>query len=144
MVNNTFPIGIPWEVSDMFFGEYHHKVDSQGRVTLPPRCRHRFREGIALYHVSKEGFVAGCATTGTASRNGRSTLPVVFQRSPDTRGRITIPRKLRQVAEIQDTAVILVLDDYLELWGEKKWKLEEARIRTEAVATYQEHLSQAD
>ena len=51
---------------------------------------------------------------------------------------MTIPAKLRQVAQIQDAVVILDLDDYLELWSEKNWELEEAKIWAGVAAMYKE------
>ena len=33
--------------------EYHYRVD-RGRVPIPPRCRHKFQDGITLFYVSEK------------------------------------------------------------------------------------------
>ena len=42
----------------------------------------------------------------------------------DGRGRVTVSSKLRQLAGIKDQAVVVFLDNYMEVWGEKNWELE--------------------
>ena len=94
--------------------EYHYKLD-RGRVPIPPRCRHKFQDGITLYYVSEEDFIAGCAVHSMVAENGKP----LFQCFLDGRGRITIPEILRALAGIKDPVMILFdEDDYLELWGE--------------------------
>ena len=103
--------------------EYHYKVD-RGRMLIPPRCRHKFQDGITLYYMPEDGFIAGCAAHFMAAENGKP----LFQCSLNSRGRLTIPQILRELAGIKDTAVILFDgDDYLELWGETSWLLEVAK-----------------
>jgi DNA-binding transcriptional regulator/RsmH inhibitor MraZ len=95
------------------FGVYHYAVD-QGRITLPPRCRERFREGIALYSLGR--WLAGFPGVSDEAK-------VVFKL--DARGRLAIPPELRSFAGIVDTVVVVIAgDDYIELWGERNWALE--------------------
>ena len=102
--------------------EYHYKLD-RGRIPIPPRCRHRFQDGIILYYMPEEDFIAGCAAHFMVAENGKP----LFQCDLDGRGRFTIPEILRALAGIKDTVVILFdEDDYLELWGETSWLLEVA------------------
>ena len=106
-------------------GEYHYRVDCN-RVCLPPRCRERFRQGITLCYVPEDGCLAGWARI--PENLSLTTL--------DSRGRITIPQKLREMAGIQDTVVILLDgEDYLELWGEKNWQSELEAARCLCVKT---------
>jgi len=115
------------EVSGML-AEYHYRVD-RSRVPIPPRCRHKFQDGITLYYVSEEDLIAGCAAHFMAAENGKP----LFQCSLGSRGRITIPQILRELTGVKDTVVILFDgDDYLELWGERHWELEKARACEEA------------
>jgi hypothetical protein len=101
---------------------YHYKLD-RDRVPIPPRCWHKFQDGITLYYVSEEDFIVGCAAHSVIAENGKP----LFQCFLDGRGRITIPEILRALAGIKDTVVILFDgDDYLELWGETSWLLEVA------------------
>ena len=104
------------------FAEYHYRVD-RGRVPIPPRCRHRFQDGITLYYMPEEDFIAGCAVHSIIAENGKP----LFQCFMDGRSRITVPQILRELAGIQASIVILFDgDDYLELWGETGWLLEVA------------------
>jgi len=89
-------------------GEYHYRLD-RGRLVIPPPLRPLFKEGIS-FHLLKEGCLAGIS-----SRKG---APV------DGRGRVTVSSKLRQLAGIKDQAVVVFLDNYMEVWGEKNWELE--------------------
>ena len=92
----------------MSLGEYHYNLD-RGRLAIPPPLRPFFKEGIS-FHLLKEGCLAGIS-----SRKG---APV------DGRGRVTVPSKLRQLAGVKDQAVVVFLDNYMEVWGEKNWELE--------------------
>jgi len=86
-------------------------------------ARHKFQDGITLYYVSEEDFIAGCAVHLIIAGNGKP----LFQCFLDSRGRITIPEILRALAGIKDTVVILFdEDDYLERRGETSWLLEVA------------------
>jgi len=46
------------------------------------------------------------------------------RKAVDGRGRVTVSSKLRQLAGIKDKAVVVSLDNYMEVWGEKNWELE--------------------
>jgi len=89
-------------------GEYHYRLDG-GRLAIPPPLRPLFKEGIC-FHLLKEGCLAGIS-----SRKG---APV------DGRGRVTVSSKLRQLVGIKDQAVVVFLDNYMEVWGEKNWESE--------------------
>lgn len=108
--------------------EYHYKVD-RGRTPIPSRCRHKFQDGMSLYYMPEDDFIAGCAAHFMAAENGKP----LFQCSLDSRGRITIPQILCELAGIQDSVVILFdEDDYLKLWGETSWLLEVASALVES------------
>ena len=97
----------------MSLGEYHYRLDG-GRLAIPPPLRHLIKEGIS-FHLLKEGCL-----TGISSRTG---APV------DGRGRVTVSSKLRQLAGIKDQAVVVFLNNYMEVWGEKNWELELISVR---------------
>ena len=92
----------------MGLGEYHYRLNG-GRLAIPPPLRPLFKERIS-FHLLKEGCL-----TGISSRKG---API------DGRGRVTVPSKLRQLAGVKDQAVVVFLDNYMEVWGEKNWELE--------------------
>jgi len=87
-------------------GEYHYSLD-RGRLVIPPPLRPLFKEGIS-FHLLEEGRFASL----------RKGAPV------DSRGRVTVSSKLRQLAGVKDQAVVVFLDNYIEVWGQKNWELE--------------------
>ena len=77
--------------------------------------------------------------TGQQFGSGASiehTVYDIFEQSIGSRGRITIPAKLREHAEIEAVVVIVAADDYFELWGEKHWDLEKKEAYTEEVTRF--------
>ncbi len=40
-------LGVIEEIK-MFFGEFEHRIDEQGRVSIPPRFRKELKEGVVL------------------------------------------------------------------------------------------------
>ena len=102
----------------MVFGEYHYRA-TQGRITIPPKARQFFTTGVKFL-LLENGCVAGVPSAGG--------LPV------DSRGRITLPSKLREAARIEDEVVVLVgFDDYFEVWGRENWELEIDQAQSEVV-----------
>jgi MraZ protein len=131
----------------MFSGEYEYKIDAKGRVSIPPRFRSQFADGIVL----KEG-VDGCidaypvaawneATAPYQSlgivrnqknrRIGRLLFSSTFTLELDEQGRIMLPPALRQHAAIKDTLVITGVSNYLEIWSKEDWAKEKALMNKE-------------
>ena len=132
----------------MFSGEYEYKIDSKGRVSIPPKFRSQFADGIVL----KEG-VDGCIDAYPPSAWNEATvqfqsLPIIrnqkdrrisrflfsstFNLELDEQGRIMLPPALRQHAAIKDTLVITGVSNYLEIWSKEAWDKEKALLRSEA------------
>jgi MraZ protein len=132
----------------MFSGEYEYKIDAKGRVSIPPKFRSQFADGIVL----NKG-VDGCIDAYTLSAWNEATaqfqsLPIVrseksrrmsrilfssaFNLELDEQGRIMLPPALRQHAAIKDTLVITGVSNYLEIWSKEAWDKEQALMRKEA------------
>jgi len=132
----------------MFSGEYEYKIDAKGRVSIPPKFRSQFADGIVL----KEG-VDGCIDAYPLSAWNEATvqfqsLPIVrneksrrmsrilfsstFNLELDEQGRIMLPPSLRQYAVIKDTLVITGVSNYLEIWSKEAWDKEKSLMRKEA------------
>jgi len=117
----------------VFFGEYYYKVDRQGRTTLPPGLRQKVGRTVILFYLPDDRFISGYPTKGAKQLFDEAadiglTIGDIFERPLDSRGRITIPAKLREYAEIETVVVIATGDDYFELWGEKHWELEKIEV----------------
>jgi len=124
----------------MFFGEYSYKVDEKGRVPLPPKFRRQMREGviltkgmgekcIAVYPVAEwkrlsDSLAAKAVTPANLRRLNRSFFGSAFDASLDGQGRITLPFSLREYAGIGDIAIVVGVNNFIELWCEGEWKPE--------------------
>ena len=90
----------------MAYGEYSYKVDKHGRTTLPPMLRQRTRGRVMLIYYPEHRCIGGYPSrlTGQQFSSGVSTELAdydISERSVGSRGRFTIPMKLRQYAEIE-------------------------------------------
>jgi MraZ protein len=125
----------------MFFGEFEYRVDEKGRVPLPPKFRSELREGVVLtpgvekcltgYPLPEWKKLATALTTGPVTRSklrklNRAIFATAFHLQIDGQGRIALPPKLREYAEIGDEAIITGANNYFELWNKAQWEAERA------------------
>lgn len=123
----------------MFFGEYEYKVDEKGRVPLPPKFRHEFREGVILtrgaekcisaYPLAEwkrlaESLGAQPMTPSKVRSLKRIIFGAAYSLELDAQGRVALPTHLRQYAEISDAAVVVGADNYIEIWDPRLWNSE--------------------
>lgn len=123
----------------MFFEEYEYKVDAKGRIPLPPKFRHEFREGVILtrgaekcisvYPIAEWGRLANslaaqALTPSKLRRLNRIIFGAAFSLMLDAQGRVALPTPLRQYAEIGDTAIIVGANTCMEIWDKKLWNIE--------------------
>ena len=124
----------------MFFGEYLYKVDEKGRVPLPPKFRRQMREGviltkgmgekcIAVYPVFEfkrlsENLAAKVVTPANLRKLNRSLFGSAFNASLDGQGRVILPVSLREYAGIGDAAIVVGVNNFIELWCEGEWRPE--------------------
>ncbi len=125
----------------MFLGEYEYKVDSKGRLPLPPKFRQELgtelmltrgaEKCIAIYPVAEwrklaETLAARAVSPSKLRKLNRIIFGAAFSLSLDGQGRIALPAALRNYAEIGDTATIVGLNKYIEIWNPNLWKTEKA------------------
>lgn len=124
------------------FGEYIYKVDRQGRTTIPAKFRQMFQAGATLLLDPEVRCIRVFPNEVERGwRDGEIEIEGVtygiFERPLDSRGRIAIPAKLIDYAEIEGAAVFVAGNDrFFELWGEKYWGLEKMESYAEVVARY--------
>lgn len=121
----------------MFMGEYHHTLDTKGRLVLPAK----FRNELGEHAVATRG-MDGCififpesAWLGLQSR--LDTLPLTKQKARqfsrffyasatelelDRQGRIKLSDTLIDFADLTKNCVILGVSKRLEIWSETKWE----------------------
>ncbi len=124
----------------MLLGEYEYKVDSKGRLPLPPKFRQELGAGLILSRGTDR-----CITVHPLAEWQRlaDTLPAqtiapsqkrrklnrhifggAFDLTLDGQGRIALPPPLRRYAGISNAATIVGQNNYIELWDTDLWNLE--------------------
>ncbi len=123
----------------MFLGEYEYKVDNKGRLPLPPKFRQEFANGlivtrgaetcIVAYRTADFDKGAGPLATGEIIESEqqrklkRAILANAVNLTLDGQGRIALPSRLKEHAQIKDVAFIVGLGDRIELWSPDLWAL---------------------
>ena len=140
-----------------FFGEQDHRVDPQGRISLPARFRDAFKGGVVLtrgydrcivaYTPSQwdtfASQVASLALNRSKNRRmRRMSFSAAYTLETDRQGRVLLPASLRQYAQISEEVVIAGMGDFLEIWDREAWLQESALIEEDAsliAETSEEH-----
>jgi MraZ protein len=122
---------------DVFVGTFEHSLDDKGRVVLPRSFRDSFTgtKGVlskfdrCLGLWTEEGFdemaqrliqkVRDRETTQDALRAFAANAEKV---QPDGQGRITIPTRLREFADLQGETVLIGTIDRIEIWNAARWQ----------------------
>ena len=120
----------------MFMGEYHHSIDSKGRITIPSK----FRLGLDDSFIITRGldgclFVYSKPTFNNIINKYKSLNDTKYKRQfmriflsgastieLDKMGRINIPGTLIEYASLVKDCVIIGVDDRIEIWSEQSWK----------------------
>ncbi len=127
----------------MFLGEFIHVIDSKGRLTIPAKFREDLDTGLvvtrgldrclAIYPLPEwEQLASQVSGLPVTDRRARAFRRLVFANASDvdldTHGRILIPPRLREYAELDDEAVVAGLNTYIELWDPDIWAEERERV----------------
>ena len=126
----------------MYFGEYSHTLDREGRLALPARLRDalgkelalglcltcgaepclvaytqdRFRELLAGL-ATDEGISKSSARTFKRALGGRTAVV-----TPDKQGRISIPERLRAAARLGKDVTVVGTTDAIEIWDTQTYQ----------------------
>ncbi len=127
----------------MFIGQYHHTIDTKGRLTIPVRFRADLSSGAYITQGFERNLVVytmenfrSLAKRATALSNtnpevramNRLLFGVAAEVELDASGRILIPDFLREYAKLDDSAAIIGAGDYLEIWNETDWESQSAEL----------------
>ncbi len=138
----------------MFLGQYSHAIDEKGRMIVPAKFREMLDGTIYLTQgfdqnlrvLPEEIFTSiyervteMSSTNPTARQLRRLIFSTAQQADIDSSGRILIPRYLREVAQLNDEAVIVGVGEALEIWAPEAWNsqnelLKDAEANTERFA----------
>ena len=119
-------------------GQYAHNIDAKGRLFIPAKLREElgqtFHVTIGLDHClsiySNESWDAFMDKLRDLPYSKAKALRVLSANAvdcePDAQGRILIPAKLRQYADLQKEVVVIGSFDRAEIWNAERWAREEA------------------
>ena len=119
-------------------GQYAHNIDAKGRLFIPARLREElgqtFHVTVGMDHClsvySDESWAAFTdKLRDLPYSKAKALLPLFGNASdcePDGQGRILIPAKLREYANLQKEVVVIGSFDRVEIWNAERWAREEA------------------
>lgn len=121
----------------MFMGEYHHNLDSKGRLIIPAK----FREQVGSEMVFTRG-MEGCifgypvtewqkveaklAALPLTKRNARKFTRFFYSGAMagefDKQGRVNLTTTLKKHAGLTKECVIIGVSDRIEIWSAERWQ----------------------
>ena len=120
----------------MFIGEFHLTIDDKGRISVPVK----FRSALATGAVVTRGLdtslfllpiaawerlaekIGQLPLGSAASRSfARFMLAGAMDVTLDAQGRFVVPEYLRTYAGLSKDAVLVGINDRLEIWDKEKW-----------------------
>ena len=132
----------------MLLGEYEHTVDDKGRVTLPARFRDVFKNGIVitrgmdrcLYAYTPEEWEklvqSQLGSLNPLSPDSRRLQRFFFSGAaetiPDKQGRVLLPPRPAERAQLERDVVIAGVYDHLEIWDRSAWRAQMKEIEENA------------
>ncbi|GAC1417318.1 MAG: division/cell wall cluster transcriptional repressor MraZ [Actinomycetota bacterium] len=120
----------------MYFGAYRHALDAKGRVFLPAKFRAKLAGGVMvapwasrhLVILDKDEWPSFVEQLAAARREGKLSssqeLVITSEASdeePDAQGRITLPQRLRQFAEVDKEVWFLGRGKRIEIVAAEAW-----------------------
>lgn len=121
----------------MFLGEYHHALDTKGRVVLPRKFRDQLADGCVITKGQErclyvfpldrwEEEVAKVSRLPRTDRRARNFARSFFAGAsdlvPDKQGRIQIPEPLRSYAGLDKDVAVVGVAERLEVWSAQQWE----------------------
>jgi MraZ protein len=124
----------------MYFGEAQSAIDDKGRIVVPSLFRKKmdanhhlvwyltrgYDKSIFMFH--QEPWNKICEQVSKFSAMHARALDFrrlffgsVAEVRPDNQWRIAVPQHLREHAGLQKEAVVIGVDDHLEMWERQAW-----------------------
>ena len=131
----------------MFMGEYHHSIDSKGRIIIPVKVRDDLGENfivtrgldgcLFLYHKCEWDKIIAKYKELPETKDKRQFMRIFLSGATiceyDKQGRINIPNPLIEFAKLEKDCIIIGVDEKLEIWSKERWE--------EFIANNEENLS---
>jgi len=132
----------------MFLGEFIHAIDEKGRLTIPAKFRADLAAGLvvtrgidrclAIYPLEEWNRLAErVSALPLTDRRARAFRRLVFASAadavPDRQGRLLIPPRLREYADLDSEVIVTGLNTYIEVWNTGGWAQERERVEGDDV-----------
>ncbi len=120
-----------------FLGQYEHSIDDKGRMTVPSRYRDLLAGGAFItqgfdnnlmvltvdsFQKLSDQVNAQSITDPLARKLKRLIFSNADRVDIDKSGRILIPAFLRQIVQLNGSAVVVGMGPYFEIWAPKPWE----------------------
>ena len=121
----------------MLIGEYNHTLDPKKRLAIPAKMRKELGEKsiltkglnncLSLYPLAQwQKLTEKLGQLSVGQADTRAFLRTMFARAVevelDQLGRILVPDYLKNYAGLKQRAVIVGLNDRLEIWDSERWE----------------------
>lgn len=122
----------------MFLGEYHHNIDTKGRLIIPAKFRDALGEVFYVTRGMEKCLFVYSKTDWDLMVNKLKALPFTkkknrdFQRfflsgaiecEIDNQGRVNISDPLVKYADLEKACVVVGVNDRLEIWSKDSWNV---------------------
>ncbi|WP_297820290.1 division/cell wall cluster transcriptional repressor MraZ [uncultured Lactobacillus sp.] len=120
----------------MFMGEYHHNLDSKGRLIIPAKFRDQIGENV-VFTRGMEGCIFGyplpewqkieakLAKLPLTKRSARKFTRLFYSGAMETefdkQGRVNLTTTLKTHAGLDKECVIVGVSDRIEIWSAQRW-----------------------
>lgn len=124
----------------MFYGEYEHTIDRKGRLIIPAKFRATFKSqdvqalfltrGLdgclflfpeAEWRAAEAKFRQIPFTKAEGRKFNRLFFSGASDVTPDSLGRILLPKSLKDFAQIKEQVVFVGVSSRIEIWAKQRW-----------------------
>lgn len=137
----------------MFMGEYNHTIDAKGRIIVPAKLREALGEEFVvtlgldgcLFAYPKEQWqtfieeLKKLPGSKDARQLQRYFMAGAATCEVDKQGRILIPSKLREQAQLDKDVVFVGVLNKIEIWSKERWDGNNSYENMDEIA---EHMSE--
>lgn len=129
----------------MFLGEYEHALDVKGRLAVPAKFRGHLEQGavlskgmgrcLSIYTMVRWEEKSVALVDGKTDEElrdfERRIYPSASEVELDGQGRLVLPAKLREYANLKSEVTVVGVRDHIEIWDRVNWREYQQRLDAE-------------
>ena len=114
-------------------GQYAHNIDAKGRLFIPAKLREELGE-VFFVTIGQDGCLSVYSEQSwqevrdklkdmpySMTKRLRPMTALAARCEPDAQGRILLPQRLRQYAQLEKEVIIIGVFDRAEIWNAQRW-----------------------